>query len=221
MNKLKCVILIVLIILSVNANAKTNMGISIDWSIAKADYIITGKITNVEIASPLDSSLYFYFISVDLGEIIKGSNGLTNNGKLGFGTNGLPDYYKNENALIGKNVTLFLKWNNTTKCLELFDDYVDGFCYLHYAYSILDNDYNSHKVLTIGFNALQKGADVVEYIKKKAPTYQKDADAYIFAKIEIPFDTKAHGVLYAGSMCYLGVPKIKIESDPRPKDPRK
>lgn len=203
-----CILLVAMLLFNLVTKAEINYGLSIDWMCAKADVIVKVVITDVLVyrnARP-------YECGANLLEVIKGKVSTE-------GLNFNADNFPNSNYhLENDTVLLFLRVDTSSIGGFSLDNHGLVVGNDPYMYSAIDVNHNTQMVLTANFKALTSGAEILEYIKKVVRLYPA-SNQYVAVNIYIPADTEAYKYLWAGSACWLIVPKIKIDSDPRPERP--
>jgi hypothetical protein len=171
---------------------------SIDWLCYDANTIAIIKVESYHEEPLQDKTLSAdCYITASITELYKGQKPLIYDHIVVYSRLayiGL-DKWKN---LVGKEVLVFLK---------------DLGCDKHCSYAIMDDnsgmilpDSPAPKALTGDFKMIMKKDSLINYVKNCIKKLEgKTAKPYY---LEVPFETEAHGALYAGSACYLIVPDI-------------
>ncbi len=174
-----------------------NIANSVEWNCYEANTVAVVKVTSVQ-EEKFKLMDYESDATIDatIIQTFKGMEPLTKNiiiySRLTY-IGG--EKWKN---MIGKEVLVFMK---------------DMICERQCAYSIFDDDYGminldapGSRALTGKFTYLKNKTEINDYVtdcikKLKGKTAKRGF-------LEVPFDTEAHGALYAGSSCYLIVPDV-------------
>lgn len=193
MKRLFSLIVFSLVLAQLSADpVEINVGTSLDWLCYDADMIIIGRLTEtVENKKADPYSDYLNTNRMNITVLIKGDMSAD---KIQFTTR-LPYIGGHQlKNLVGKDILVFLKTSQG-----------------HYhawdaEYAVICLDDPMQHAFTGEFTCLKNRTEITSYMEETLKKLEgKTAEPHY---LEVPYDSEAHGVLYAGSSCYLIVPNV-------------